>query len=66
LGQTRADLGTTEIKKILQETADAISDISKDVAKYFKQKSKHPHIGEKIVFAWGDGVRQSLALGAAR
>jgi serine/threonine-protein kinase HipA len=64
LGQTRADLGTTEIKKILQETADAISDVSKHVAKYFKEQSKHSHVGEKIVSAWSEGVRQSLALGA--
>jgi serine/threonine-protein kinase HipA len=63
LGQTRADLGATLISRIFEETADVISDVSPEVEKFFKKKSKYPNIGELIIAAWQSGVRESLGLG---
>src|ERR1700726_1427245 len=63
LGQTRADLGATLISRIFEETADAISDVSSDVKKYFKKKSKHRDVGELMLSAWRSGVQESLGLG---
>jgi serine/threonine-protein kinase HipA len=63
LGQTRADLGATLISRIFEETADVISDVSPQVKKFFKKKSKYPNIGELIIAAWQSGVRESLGLG---
>jgi serine/threonine-protein kinase HipA len=65
LGQTRADLGATLISRIFEETADAISDMSPEVERYFKEKSKHPNVGELIRSAWRSGVRESLGLGGS-
>jgi serine/threonine-protein kinase HipA len=63
LGQTRADLGAAFISRIFEETADAISDVSSEVETYFKEKSKHPGIGELMLSAWRSGVQESLGLG---
>jgi serine/threonine-protein kinase HipA len=63
LGQTRADLGATFIARIFEETADAIADVFPEVENYFKEKSKHPDVGERILSAWRSGVRESLGLG---
>ena len=63
LGQTRADLGATFISQVFEETADAISDVSSEVEKYFKKKSRHPDIGELMLSAWRSGVHASLGLG---
>ena len=63
LGQTRADLGATFISRIFEETADVISDVSSEVEKYFKEKSKHPNVGELMLSAWRSGVQESLGLG---
>ena len=65
LGQTRADLGATFISRIFEETADAISAMSPEVERYFKEKSKHPDVGERIRSAWRSGVRESLGLGGS-
>jgi serine/threonine-protein kinase HipA len=65
LGQTRADLGLGMIKRVFEEAADAIAGVSKDVEKYFKNKSKHPEIGERILSAWRAGVLESLGLGGS-
>jgi serine/threonine-protein kinase HipA len=63
LGQTRADLGATAISRIFEATADAISDVSPEVAKYFNERSKHPKIGKLMLSAWRSGVHESLGLG---
>jgi serine/threonine-protein kinase HipA len=65
LGQTRADLGATFISQIFEETADAISDMSPEVERYFKEKSKHANVGKLIRSAWRSGVRESLGLGGS-
>jgi serine/threonine-protein kinase HipA len=62
LGHTRADLGATFISRIFEETADVITDVSSELEKYFKEKSKHPNIGELILSAWKSGVQESLGL----
>ena len=63
LGQTRADLGLGSIRKIFEETADAIADVSKEVEKYFRSKSRYPAVGERILSAWRAGMHESLGLG---
>jgi serine/threonine-protein kinase HipA len=63
LGQTRADLGATLISRIFEETADAISDVSSDMKKYFKKRPKHRDVGELMLSAWRSGVQESLGLG---
>jgi serine/threonine-protein kinase HipA len=65
LGQVRADLGTSAISKIFEETADVISDMSPNVKKHFKEKTAHPEIGDLMLSAWKTGVRESLGLGGA-
>ena len=62
LGQTRADLGAAFISGIFEETADVISDVSFEVEKYFKDKSKHSNVGERMLSAWRSGVQESLGL----
>jgi serine/threonine-protein kinase HipA len=62
LGQTRADLGAAFISRIFEETADVISDVSFEVEKYFKDKSKYPNVGELMLSAWRSGVQESLGL----
>jgi hypothetical protein len=39
-----------------------ISDVSFEVEKYFKDKSKHPNVGERMLSAWRSGVQESLGL----
>jgi serine/threonine-protein kinase HipA len=63
LGQTRADLGATLIARIFEQTADAISEVSLELDAHFKNTSKHPEIGERMLAAWRSGVGQSLGLG---
>jgi serine/threonine-protein kinase HipA len=65
LGQTRADLGLGMIKRTFEEAADAIAVVSKDLEKHFKNESKHPEIGERILSAWRAGVLGSLGLGGS-
>jgi serine/threonine-protein kinase HipA len=62
LGQTRADLGISAIQKCFEETADAITDVAKDVEQYFRGRSKYPDIGTRMLAAWRAGVSQSLNL----
>jgi serine/threonine-protein kinase HipA len=64
LGQTRADLGATFISGIFEQTADVISDVSSEAEKYFKEKSSHPDVGERMLSAWRSGVQESLRQGA--
>ena len=45
LGQTRCDLSSQTIKRVLDETADALSKIAPDVVRYFKNTVVHRDIG---------------------
>ncbi len=60
LGQTRCDLSSETIKRILEETADALSKIAPDVMTYFKNTAAHRDIGDRLLAAWETGIQHSL------
>ena len=60
LGQTRCDLSARTIKRVLEETADALSKIAPDVVTYFKNTATHRDIGDRLLAAWEAGVQHSL------
>jgi serine/threonine-protein kinase HipA len=60
LGQTRCDLTLQTVKHVLEETADALSKITPDVAAYFKNAATHRDVGDRLLAAWGAGVQHSL------
>ncbi len=60
LGQTRCDLSSQTIKRVLEETSDALSKIAPDVVTYFKSTAKHREIGDRLLAAWEAGVQHSL------
>ena len=51
-GQTRCDLSLQTIKRVLEETADALSKIAPDVVTYFKNRATHRDIGDRLLAAW--------------
>jgi serine/threonine-protein kinase HipA len=61
LGQIRAGLSGPEIKEIFARIADAISETTPELLRYFK--NANPDIGQKISAAWEDGITHSLGLG---
>jgi serine/threonine-protein kinase HipA len=60
LGQTRCDLSLRTIKRVLEETADALSKIAPDVVAYFKSTATHRDIGDRLLPAWETGIQHSL------
>jgi hypothetical protein len=60
LGQTRCDLSSQTIKRVLEETADALSKIASDVVTYFKNTAAHRDIGHRLLVAWEAGIQHSL------
>jgi serine/threonine-protein kinase HipA len=60
LGQTRCDLSSQTIKRVLEETADALSKIAPDVVTYFKNTATHRDVGDRLLAAWEAGVQDSL------
>ncbi len=60
LGQTRCDLSSQTIKRVLDETADALSKIAPNVATYFKNTATHSDIGDRLLAAWETGIQHSL------
>ena len=60
LGQTRCDLSSQTIKRVLDETADALSKIAPDVVTYFKNTATHRDIGDRLLAAWDTGIQHSL------
>ena len=60
LGQTRCDLASQTIKRVLEETADALSKITPDVVKHFKNTATHRDIGDRLLAAWDTGIQHSL------
>ncbi len=60
LGQTRCDLSSQTIKRVLEETADALSKIAPDVVTYFKNTATHRDIGDRLLAAWEAGIQHSL------
>jgi len=60
LGQTRCDLTLQTVKRILEETVDALSKIAPDVLAYFKNAATHRDIGDRLLAAWETGIQHSL------
>jgi serine/threonine-protein kinase HipA len=60
LAQTRCDLSTQTIKRVLEETADALSKIAPDVVTYFKNTAKQRDVGDRLLAAWNAGIQHSL------
>ena len=60
LGQTRCDLSSQTIKRVLGETADTLSKIAPDVVTYFKNRAAHRDIGDRLLAAWDAGIQHSL------
>ena len=60
LGQTRCDLSSQTIKRVLDETADALSKIAPDVVTYFKNTATNRDIGDRLLAAWEMGIQHSL------
>jgi serine/threonine-protein kinase HipA len=60
LGQTRCDLTLQTVRRVLEETADALSKIAPDVVAYFKNTATHRDIGDRLLAAWETGVQHSL------
>jgi serine/threonine-protein kinase HipA len=60
LGQTRSDLTLQAVNRIFEQAADVLSKIARDIEAYFKSKAKYHEIGDRILAAWGAGIRESL------
>jgi len=60
LGQTRCDLSLQTIKRVLEETADALSKIAPDVVTYFKKTATDHDIGDRLLAVWEAGIQYSL------
>jgi serine/threonine-protein kinase HipA len=48
------------VKRVFEETADALSKIAPDAVTYFKNKATHRDIGDRLLAAWEAGVQHSL------
>ena len=60
LGQTRCDLSLQAVKRVLEETADALSKITPEVVAYFKNTAVHHDVGDRLLAAWNEGIQHSL------
>ena len=60
LGQTRCDLTLQTVKRVFEDTADALSKIAPDVVTYFKNTATHRDIGDRLLAAWETGIQHSL------
>jgi len=52
--------GLSQITAVFEETADALSKITREIERYFKERAKHQDVGSRLIAAWEDGVRNSL------
>ena len=59
LGQTRSDLSKKDVEIILEATADALSETSREMQKYFRS-SAFAEIGLRIGQAWEEGIKETL------
>ena len=60
LGQTRCDLSSQTIKRVLEETADVLSKVAPDVVAYFKNTATQRDVGDRLLAAWNAGIQHSL------
>ena len=58
LGQTRTALSLAQIESILEEVADATATEALAASRYFKDRNEE--IGQRMIEAWGAGLRDSL------
>jgi hypothetical protein len=61
LGQARAGLAKKDVEGIFEATAEALSETSGEVERYFRSSS-FAHVGARMGAAWGEGIRESLGL----
>jgi len=61
LGRSRAGLHSRKIAAIFEATADAMRDVARDLAAYFRA-CPSPEIGAGICAAWERGIAHSLGL----
>jgi serine/threonine-protein kinase HipA len=61
LGQARARLAKKDVEGIFEATAEALSETSGEVERYFRSSS-FGHVGARISAAWEEGIRESLGL----
>jgi hypothetical protein len=61
LGQTRCDLTLQTVKRVLEETADALSKIASDVVAHSKNTATHRDIGDRFLAAWDAGAFNTVS-----
>ena len=62
LGQTRSDLALQTINRVLDETADVLSRIAREVDVYFKDRATYREVGDRLRAAWDVGISESLGI----
>lgn len=60
LGQTRCDLSLSTIKATFEETAEVLTELVPKIERYFKERTTHREVGERLLAAWQAGIRNSL------
>jgi HipA N-terminal domain len=61
LGQMRAFLSRPKVLEIFEQTADVLSDTAHLAREYFRD-CPHPEVGNAMMDAWQEGVRDTLGL----
>jgi serine/threonine-protein kinase HipA len=61
LGQARAEIPKREIEMLMEQTADAMSDVAKELRKYFNG-IEFAGVGERMIEAWDTGIKDSLGV----
>ena len=62
LGQTRSDLALQTINRVLDETADVLSRIAREVDVYFKDRATYREVGDRLRAAWDVGISEGLGI----
>ena len=62
LGQTRSDLALQTINRVLDETADVLSSITREVNVYFNDRATYREVGDRLRAAWDVGISESLGI----
>jgi serine/threonine-protein kinase HipA len=60
LGQARCGLAGKDVHEIMEQTADAVADVAASARVYFDGHRTRQEIGDRMLAAWADGVRDSL------
>jgi len=62
LGQTRSDLALQTVNRILDQTADVLSSITREVNVYFKDRATYREVGDRLGAAWDAGISEGLGI----